>query len=152
MIPADTKLIDKRRLLGEISGIVGNALDKLPGEYRLSLWLTCGCGLNCEDAADALACSGDVFQGLRTEGMCRLLGALEKIGIFTDELSVRAMIGTIMILPSPSSLRNRITDLVALSPGRLRVSFPESVAPRSSFVRPCGERSAGRRWSREIFD
>lgn len=103
----------KRRFLREMTGIVANALDKLPVEYRLPLWLSCDAGLTTEDVAGILSVSRRELYAMRSRGMRDLLRGLEDEGIFTDEQSVMKTIGVLPVQPAPASLSQKIEKIAA---------------------------------------
>jgi hypothetical protein len=148
MAHADTALDDKRRFVSKMGEIVANALDNLPREYRLALWLGCGCGMSHEDVSEALSCSRRRQYVLRTGGIRRLLGTLEKKGIFTDRASVEVMIGAMANQPSPPSLMNRIRAIVAMPACVGKDVSPRSVGAHLPDTRLCRVRSGRRNESR----
>jgi hypothetical protein len=101
-------LDEKRLLTNEMIRTIANALDKLPGEYQLPLWLSCEVGADREDFNGMFPVSGTVLNALKDKAMCKLLGELREKGILTDELSVMALMRAMVTYPAPASLIRRI--------------------------------------------
>ncbi|MBA4386788.1 MAG: hypothetical protein C0404_02335 [Verrucomicrobia bacterium] len=111
-------LADKRLMTREIMRTVSNALDKLPNEYKLPLWLSCEIGTGREEFDAMCPVSGSVLRALRGRAMCALLGKLNEEGIFSDELSVMELMRAMATCPAPASLIRTIKTIAGMPIGR----------------------------------
>lgn len=102
----------KRDFMRDMTSLAADALDKMPLEERLALWLSCDPGLGRKGAAEALSVPVRVLDALRASGMRDLLGKLGERGVVTDDASVSALFRIMMRLPAPKTLVSRIQAIV----------------------------------------
>lgn len=133
---------NRRRFMEEIVCLTVNALDNLPFEERLALWLDCDPLLGCEDAAEVLSVPARSLDALRQAGMRSLLGRLDELGIATDARSVSILLGIALRQPAPKTLTDRIERIVGAPCSGAAVTFRGAGL---DFDRKAGRLRPGRR-------